>query len=164
MARTTFSGPVASQNGFVTSTYTSTTLPVFIQGNIVYVSDLNTLAYGGTDQWYRQDTGAGLGPGGPVQTVFLAVIDFNPDLNYVSVTNNELIYENPTANPELSRIIMAMSPGKVFEFVCDGVTYSVTTVIVNPALPGSQGTVDITFNGAIPPFVNAILSSIIIPA
>jgi hypothetical protein len=64
MSKTTFSGPVASQNGFVAPTFTSTTLPYFEIGNIVYVSDLNTLAFGGVDQWYDQSTGTGLGTGG----------------------------------------------------------------------------------------------------
>lgn len=61
---TTFSGPVASQNGFVAPTFVSTALPYYTTGNIIYVVDLNTLAFGGEDQWYRQDTGAGLGTGG----------------------------------------------------------------------------------------------------
>ena len=64
MSTTTFSGPVASQNGFVAPTFTSSTLPYYTTGNIVYLADLNTLAFGGEDQWYRQDTGAGLGTGG----------------------------------------------------------------------------------------------------
>jgi hypothetical protein len=79
MSQTTFSGPVASQNGFVTPTYTSTTLPYFIQGNIVYVENLNTLAFGGVDQWYRQDTGVGLGTGGnvgPVTTTYVIGTDY----------------------------------------------------------------------------------------
>jgi hypothetical protein len=78
---TTFSGPVASQNGFVTPTYTQSTLPYFIQGNIVYVENLNTLAFGGVDQWYRQDTGVGLGTGGnagPVGTTYTS----GPDYDY----------------------------------------------------------------------------------
>lgn len=64
MSTTTFSGPVASQNGFVAPTFVSTALPYYTTGNIIYVVDLNTLAFGGEDQWYRQDTGAGLGTGG----------------------------------------------------------------------------------------------------
>lgn len=66
MAKTTLSGPVASQNGFVTPTYTSATLPYFELGNMVVVSDLNTIAFGGVDQWYDQRTGLGLGTGGNV--------------------------------------------------------------------------------------------------
>lgn len=86
MALSTFSGPVASQNGFVAPTFTSTTLPYFVQGNIVYVSDLNTLAFGGADQWYRQDTGAGLGTGGNVTPPGPVATTYTSGVNYGSAS------------------------------------------------------------------------------
>jgi hypothetical protein len=100
MSKTTFSGPVASQNGFVAPTFTSTTLPYFEIGNIVYVENLNTLAFGGVDQWYRQDTGAGLGTGGnvgpgPVGTTYTQGIDYS---------SSGMVWSSPGNNTGFIRI------------------------------------------------------------
>jgi hypothetical protein len=136
MSQTTFSGPVASQNGFVTPTYTQSTLPYFIQGNIVYVSDLNTLAFGGVDQWYRQDTGVGIGTGGgnAPAAEFFANIDFDYATTgfYADPTNlpASINCSNPTINPTLSTTFINMPVGKVFEVLVGSVTYSVTTTSV----------------------------------
>jgi hypothetical protein len=74
MARTTFSGPVASDNGFIgdlagTTTgmavlpaYTTTTLPTVVVGGLIYVSDANTNAgtvcFGKGSSWIDIKTGA----------------------------------------------------------------------------------------------------------
>lgn len=77
MARTTFSGPVASDNGFIgnvtgnvtgTSTgmavlpaYTTTALPTVVVGGLIYVSDANTNAgtvcFGKGSSWIDIKTG-----------------------------------------------------------------------------------------------------------
>lgn len=77
MARTTFSGPVASDNGFIgnvtgnvtgTSTgmavlpaYTTTTLPTVVVGGLIYVSNANTNAgtvcFGKGSSWIDIKTG-----------------------------------------------------------------------------------------------------------
>lgn len=50
--------------GFIGPTFTSTTLPRFTFCKSVYVSDLDTIAFGGEDQWYDMLTGKPLGSGG----------------------------------------------------------------------------------------------------
>jgi hypothetical protein len=77
MARTTFSGPVASDNGFigdvtgnvtgsvtgmaVLPAYTTTTLPTVVVGGLIYVSNANTNAgtvcFGKGSSWIDIKTG-----------------------------------------------------------------------------------------------------------
>jgi hypothetical protein len=73
MARTTFSGPVASDNGFIGNitgnlsgipilpAYTTTTLPTVIVGGLIYVSNANTNAgtvcFGKGTSWIDISTG-----------------------------------------------------------------------------------------------------------
>jgi hypothetical protein len=106
MSTTTFSGPVASQNGFVAPTFTSSSLPYYTTGNIVYVADLNTLAFGGEDQWYRQDTGAGLGTGGSGGEGSGTVVTFRYYMNMSSTADFTYFqaYINGSAGPSSSNI------------------------------------------------------------
>jgi hypothetical protein len=73
MARTTFSGPVKSDNGFegnITGTvtgmvvlpaYTTTTLPTVVVGGLIYVSNANsnagTVCFGKGTSWIDISTG-----------------------------------------------------------------------------------------------------------
>ncbi len=77
MARTTFSGPVASDNGFigdvtgnvtgsvtgmaVLPAYTTTTLPTVVVGGLIYVSNANTnagtICFGKGSSWIDIKTG-----------------------------------------------------------------------------------------------------------
>ena len=73
MARTTFSGPVASDNGFIGNVtgnisgtptlvaYTLATLPTVVVGALIYVSDANTgagtVAFGKGTDWIDIKTG-----------------------------------------------------------------------------------------------------------
>jgi hypothetical protein len=128
MSKTTFSGPVASQNGFIAPTFTSTTLPYFEIGNIVYVSDLNTLAFGGVDQWYRQDTGVGLGTGGnagPVATTYSK----GPD--YANAYFNSMGTAGPMAvvgpSVPMESALTALSMGATILANSGTITLTVTT-------------------------------------
>jgi hypothetical protein len=131
MSKTTFSGPVASQNGFIAPTFTSTTLPYFEIGNIVYVENLNTLAYGGVDQWYRQDTGAGLGTGGnvtppgPVSTTYTEGVNYSS--NSVEASDASLkVSQFGWFSPSEFAAVVAKPSGTTFSVVIGGSTLTGT--------------------------------------
>ena len=142
MGRTTFSGPVASQGGFVTPTYTSTTLPYFIPGNIVYVSDLNTLAFGGADQWYRQDSGAGLGTGGnvgpgpgptPGPTVYTAPADFGMAfVNGMGGTSDPFVISSPTNSALIAKITSLQAGDSFTATELTTPPFSITVTVTGP--------------------------------
>ena len=64
MANTTFSGPVISDNGFVTSSYTVATVPTATAGLVIYVSDATgasltgSLCFGNGSAFVDVTTGA----------------------------------------------------------------------------------------------------------
>ena len=64
MAQTTFSGPVKSDNGFITPTYTLATLPTATAGLVIYVSDATgasltgSLCFGNGSNFVDVTTGA----------------------------------------------------------------------------------------------------------
>lgn len=144
MSKTTFSGPVVSQSGFVTPTFTSTTLPYFVTGNVVFVSDLNTLAYGGADQWYSQASGAGLGTGGnvgpaPGPTTYTTPADYNQAyVNTMGGTSSPMVFYQVT-NAALIAKLTSLKAGDTFT------TFDANSPIIPPP------TITVTATG---PFVD----------
>lgn len=152
MSRTTFSGPVASQNGFEAPTFTSTTLPYYTTGNIVYVSDLNTLAFGGVDQWYRQDTKAGLGTGGnvtPTTTTYTVGTDYNNpgvQVSSTTMTINEYAWSN------LPGVASLITKPSGTPFTVDIPGYATVTGTLTSNFSGGAGSYFASISGgALPP-------------